>query len=174
MQAAMDKLFKAIQYLIAFFLALMITLVFLNVLLRYIFNTGLAWSEEVARLCFIYLVYLGTIDAYRDNRHLGVEMLVARVKPGAQRVLYLAIQGIVIWMMAILTIGSFTLAKQGLHDKWVATGYPVFLIAGIGVVTGVSIILLAGSNVIKVVTTKTPILELMAPKDDPDAEFAVE
>ena len=45
---------------------------------------------------------------------------------------------------------------------------------GIGVMTGVSIILLAGSNVIKVFTTKTPILELMAPKDDPDAEFAVE
>ncbi|NLH71177.1 MAG: TRAP transporter small permease [Brooklawnia sp.] len=174
MTNAMDKLFRGIQILIAIFLGIMILLTFLNVIMRYVFSSGFVWSEEIARICFIYLVYLGTIDAYRDNRHLGVEMLVARAKPGAQRVLYLAIQGIVIWMMAILTIGSFTLAKQGLRDKWVATGYPVFLIAGIGVVTGASIILLALANVIKVFTAKTPILELMAPKDDPDAEFAVE
>lgn len=174
MTRAMDTLFRGIQILIAVFLGIMIFLTFLNVIMRYVFSSGFVWSEEIARICFIYLVYLGTIDAYRDNRHLGVEMLVARVKPGAQKVLYLAIQGIVIWMMAILTIGSFTLSRQGLRDKWVATGYPVFLIAGIGVVTGVSIILLAAANVIKVFTTKTPILELMMPKDDPDAEFAVE
>lgn len=73
--------------------------------MRYVFSSGFVWSEEIARICFIYLVYLGTIDAYRDNRHLGVEMLVARVKPGAQGSSTLAIQGIVIWMMAILTIG---------------------------------------------------------------------
>ena len=174
MTNAMDKLFRGIQILISIFLLVMIVLTFLNVVMRYVFSSGFVWSEEIARICFIYLVYLGTIDAYRDNRHLGVEMLVARVKPAAQRVLYLAIQGIVIWMMAILTIGSFTLAQQGLNDRWVATGYPVFLIAGIGVVTGLSIILLAVANVIKVFTSKRPILELMMPKDDPDAEFAVE
>lgn len=173
MQAAMDKLFKAIQYLIAFFLALMITLVFLNVLLRYIFNTGLAWSEEVARLCFIYLVYLGTIDAYRDNRHLGVEMLVVRAKPKMQKILYLAIQVIVIWMMALLTIGSYTVALQNINDRWVATGYPIVLIAGIGVVTGASIVLLAASNIVNLLRGKSDVLTLMAPKEGAE-EFAME
>lgn len=170
----MDKLFRGIQILIAIFLGIMIALVFLNVVLRFIFNTGLAWSEEVARLCFIYLVYLGTIDAYRDNRHLGVELLVAKAKPLAQKVLYLAIQGIVIWMMAVLTVGSFALAKQGLHDRWVVTGYPMFLISGIGVVAGAAIILLAGANIYKMAVKNEPVLELMAPKDAPDEEFSLE
>lgn len=174
MSTAIDKLFRGIQLLISFFLLVMIVLTFLNVVMRYVFSAGFVWSEEIARICFIYLVYLGTIDAYRDNRHLGVEMLVARAKPAVQKVLYLAIQGIVIWMMGVLTVGSFTLAQQGLRDKWVATGYPVFMIAGIGVVTGASIILLAVANIVKMFTSKVPVLELMMPKDDPDAEFAVE
>ena len=77
MTNAMDKLFRGIQILIAIFLGIMIFLTFLNVIMRYVFSSGFVWSEEIARICFIYLVYLGTIDAYRDNRHLGVEMLVA-------------------------------------------------------------------------------------------------
>lgn len=174
MSTAMDKLFRGLQILIAIFLGIMIVLVFLNVVLRYVFSAGFAWSEEVTRICFIYLVYLGTIDAYRDNRHLGVEMLVERVRPGLQKALYLAIQGIVIWMMGILATGSFTLAQQGLNDKWVATGYPLFLISGIGVVTGVSIILIALSNIVRMFVGKVPVMELMAPKDAPDEEFALE
>lgn len=172
MSKAMDTLFRGIQILIAIFLGIMIVLVFANVVLRYVFSSGFAWSEEIARICFIYLVYLGTIDAFRDNRHLGVEMLVERVGPLAQRILYFAIQAIVIWMMAILAWGSFTLAKQGLNDRWVATGYPLFLISGIGVVTGASIIALAVANIVKMITGKEKVLTLMAPKEDADAELA--
>ncbi len=174
MTGLMDKLFRGIQVLIAVFLGIMIALVFLNVILRYVFNTGLAWTEEIARICFIYLVYLGTIDAYRDNRHLGVELLVERVPEKARKALYLAIQLIVIWMMAILTIGSWKLTMQSMHDSWVATGYPRALINGIGVVTGASIIALATSNIIKMLVSKTPVLTLMAPKDEVSEEFAME
>lgn len=174
MSAAMDKLFKGIQILIAVFLAVMIVLVFLNVVMRYVFDSGFAWSEEVARVCFIYLVYLGTIDAFRDNRHLGVEMLVEKAGPRGRKVMYAAIQLIIIWMMALLTFGSYTLAVSAIADRWVATGYPLVLINGIGVVTGVSIILLAASNLVAMVTGKREVLELMAPKGDQSDEFAME
>ena len=45
-----DLLFRGVEVLMAFFLAVMIFLVFANVVLRYLFSTGFAWSEEVARL----------------------------------------------------------------------------------------------------------------------------
>ena len=73
MKKLTDKLFKTIEILIAVFLACMILLLFMNVVLRYVFNTGFVWSEEIARLCFIYLVYLGAIGAARDNRHLLID-----------------------------------------------------------------------------------------------------
>lgn len=174
MTGFMDKLFRGIQILIAVFLGIMICLVFLNVVLRYVFSTGLAWSEEIARICFIYLVYLGTIDAYRDNRHLGVELLVERSGPKMQKVLYLAIQLIVIWMMVILSIGSWRLTMQTMNDHWVATGFPRALINGVGIVTGLSIVSLAVSNIIKLFVSKVPVMELMTPRDNAAEEFALE
>lgn len=172
MNKAIDSLFRGIQILIAIFLGAMIFLVFMNVVLRYAFSLGFAWSEEIARLCFIYLVYLGTIDAYRDNKHLGVELLVMKAGPRAQKILYLAIQLIVIWMMAVLAMGSWGLAMQSLNDRWVATGYPRWLVNIIGAVTGVAIIILAVVNIIRMFVAKTPVLELMLPKNTGDDPMA--
>ena len=173
MSPALDKLFRGIQFLIAGFLGVMIFLTFLNVVLRYVFNTGFTWSEEVTRICFIYLVYLGTIDAFRDNRHLGVEMMIEKVGQKTARVLYLAIQVITIWMMGVLAWGSYLLAAQNINAKWVATQYPTWLISGIGVVTGISIILLALSNIVQLLRGKGP-LELMTPVDSDAVEFSMD
>ena len=67
--AAVDKLFRGIEILIAIFLGAMIFFTFMNVVLRQ-FGIGFPWSEEIARICFIYLIYLGAIIAARENQHL--------------------------------------------------------------------------------------------------------
>lgn len=162
----LDALFRAVEILIAVFLAVMIFLVFMNVVFRYLFSRGFAWSEEVARLCFIYLVYLGAIGAARDNRHLLVESVLSRVPEAAQKIIYLAVQCVIIWLMALLASGSFALAKQNLKDSMVATGYPVFLIHGIGVITGAAIIIISVANIYRMFVLKTPVIKLISARDE--------
>lgn len=172
MSRLLDKLFKGVEILMAFFLAVMIALVFLNVILRYVFSTGFVWSEEVARLAFIYLVYFGTVGAFRDNRHLGVEMVLAKIPDKAQKALYALIQLVIIWTMWVLAQGSLELAVQNINDRWVATQYPRALVYGAGVVTGAAIILMALGNLYKLFVQKQSVTALMAIKghDDPLAE----
>jgi TRAP-type C4-dicarboxylate transport system permease small subunit len=165
----LNALFKGIEILIAFFLAIMIALVFLNVVMRQ-FNKGFAWSEEVARLCFIYLVYLGTIGAMRDNRHLLIESVLVRVPPLLQKIIYALVQISIIWLMVILTQGSWGLTVQNLNDRWVATHYPTFLVYAIGILTGVSIIILAAANLFRLLVLKMPVPELIKVVDDTPEE----
>ena len=173
MDVFLNRLFRGIEILIGIFLAIMIILTFLNVVLRFVFSSGFAWSEEVTRLCFIYLTYLGTISAFRDNRHLGVEMVLEKVSKPIQRILYVVIQLIVIWMMVWLAVGSWQLALQSINDRWVATQYPRALVNGIGVVTGVSIILIALGNLFRLFFMKVPVDELVQIVDrDPAASVA--
>ena len=148
-----DLLFRGIEVLMAFFLAVMIFLVFANVVLRYLFSTGFAWSEEVARLCFIYLVYLGTIGAMRDNEHLLIDSVLTRIPALYQKIVYFLVQASIIWVMVIL---------QNYHDRWVATQFPVFLVYGIGVVTGVSIIIIALANMYRLIIEKETVKSLLA------------
>ena len=165
-------LFRGIEVLIAIFLALMIALVFMNVVLRYCFSTGFAWSEEIARLCFIYLVYLGSIGAMRDNQHLIIDSVLSRIPALAQKAVFLLVQAGILWVMAVLTMGSWQLVIQNLGDRWVATQFPVFLVYGVGLVTGISIIIIALANIYRLVVLKVSVTELISVRHEPGSEQA--
>jgi TRAP-type C4-dicarboxylate transport system permease small subunit len=75
-----------IEALIAIALALMVVLVFGNVVMRYAFNSGFTVSEELSRWLFVWLTFLGAVVALRDNAHLGTDMLVGKLGPNGKRV----------------------------------------------------------------------------------------
>ena len=166
MKNFLDKLFRGVEILMAAFLAVMIALVFMNVVLRYVFSTGFAQSEEIARLCFIYLVYLGAIGAMRDNQHLIIDSVLTRVPVLAQKILYVLVQAGIIWCMGILTAGSWQLVLQNLNDRWVATQYPIYLVYGVGVITGVSIIIIALANIYRLVVFRMSVGELLTVREE--------
>ena len=68
--------FKVIEFLLVACLGLMVAMVFGNVVLRYVFNSGITVSEEVSRFLFIWLTFLGAITGVREGTHLGVDTLV--------------------------------------------------------------------------------------------------
>jgi TRAP-type C4-dicarboxylate transport system permease small subunit len=154
--------------MIAVFLAMMIVLVFLNVVGRYVFSVGFVWSEEISRLCFIFLVYLGSIEAMRDNRHLMIDTLVLKVPPLAQKVIYSLIQIGIIWLMTIQTRGSWGLILQNRNNRWVTTGFPAHFVHFFGVILGVSIMVIAVFNLVRLFVFKTPVSELVRIRDDSD------
>jgi TRAP-type C4-dicarboxylate transport system permease small subunit len=147
--------------MIAVFLALMIALVFLNVVARYLFNYGFVWSEEVSRLCFIFLVYLGSIEAARDNRHLMIDTLMLKVPPLAQKAIYAAVQLCIIWLMVIQTRGAWGLVLQNRKNVWITTGFPAHIVHFFGVLLGVSIACIAAFNLVRLFVFKTPVTELV-------------
>lgn len=57
-------------------LTLMAILVIAQVILRYVFNAPLTWSEELARITFIYLTFMGIGAAYGRRRHMFVDSLI--------------------------------------------------------------------------------------------------
>jgi len=166
----LNLLFRSIEALMAFFLAVMIVLVFTNVVLRYVFSTGFEWSEEIARLCFIYLVYLGAIGAMRENQHLIIDSVLSRIPDIWQKAIYFLVQAGIIWMMVVLIRGSWQLVMQNLGDRWVATQFPIYLVYAVGLVTGVSIIVIALANLYRLIVLKRPVGELLSVRHEPEQD----
>lgn len=54
----------------------MVLMVFLQVVNRYYFNNPLSWTEEVARILFIWITFLGTYWAMSINSHIGVSSFI--------------------------------------------------------------------------------------------------
>ena len=77
---------RVIGYLIAAAMAVMVALVFGNVVMRYGFNSGFTVSEELSRWLFVWLTFLGAVVALRENAHLGTDMLVGKLGPTGKRI----------------------------------------------------------------------------------------
>jgi len=155
------RLFRIIEVMIAVFLGMMILLVFTNVLARYLFSAGFVWSEEVARLCFIFLVYLGSIEAMRDNRHLLVDTFLIQLPKLLQRVVYALTQIGIIWVMYVLAYGAWKLVIQNRNNVWIATNFPSYIVHFFGCILGVSVIILSVLNLVRLFVFKMPVEELI-------------
>ncbi len=86
LETLIDGYCRLISYLIAALLAVMVVLVFGNVVMRYVFNSGFSISEELSRWLFVWLTFLGAVVAVRSNQHLGTDMLVGRLGPAGKKV----------------------------------------------------------------------------------------
>ena len=107
MNLIVDGYFKLLKVLIALFLAIMVVLVFGNVVLRYAFNSGITVSEELSRWLFVWLTFLGAIVALRQHGHLGVDMLVRRLPKAAKRACLILTQLLMLYATWLLLQGSW-------------------------------------------------------------------
>lgn len=84
MISKLGKIFNKIEHgALIISLAVMVIVIFTQVVMRYIFNNSLSWSEEFARYLFVWFSWIGVSAGLKDGEHLKVEILsVALVKRG--------------------------------------------------------------------------------------------
>jgi TRAP-type C4-dicarboxylate transport system permease small subunit len=106
-----DRFCHWIESLIALALAVMVVLVFGNVVLRYGFNSGITVSEEVSRWLFIWVTFLGAVVALKERGHLGVDMVVQRLPVIGRKACLIGGHLLMIWICWLLAQGSWAQVK---------------------------------------------------------------
>ena len=93
-------------------LALMLALVgdvFLGVFSRYVLQATFRWYDEVARLCFIWIIFLGAAVAVRRGMHFRMRLLVDRLGARAMRVADQVASATVVAFGGILLAGGYAI-----------------------------------------------------------------
>ncbi len=67
---------KYMEWTVAMAVAVMSVVVFLQVVFRYVFNSPIPWSEETARILFVWITMLGTFLAVKSKNHISIETFV--------------------------------------------------------------------------------------------------
>ena len=129
---------RMLETLIALALAVMVVLVFGNVVLRYAFNSGITASEEVARWLFVWLTFLGAIVALKEHGHLGSDMLVSRLPTGGKKALLVIGHLLMLYITWLMFSGSLTQAHINWDVEAPVTGASVAIFYSAGVVFAVS------------------------------------
>nr|WP_198044677.1 TRAP transporter small permease [Lysinibacillus timonensis] len=71
----LDENFERMILLIL--LGVMSVVIILQVFMRYVAQNSLSWSEELARFCFVWLVYIGISYGVKKAKHIRVEALLS-------------------------------------------------------------------------------------------------
>ena len=75
-QISTTRFQKICNLLMASCLGVMAVAVFINVVMRYGFGSGIAASEELSRLLFVWMVFIGATAAYPAGEHMAFTALV--------------------------------------------------------------------------------------------------
>lgn len=81
---------KILEIIIFISLAGMVLFTFTNAFLRYAFNKGIPVGEELARFLFVWTVYMGAVLAYKEGKHVNVDILISKMR-GRVRIAFLFI-----------------------------------------------------------------------------------
>ncbi len=121
---------RTTNVLMAACLGVMAVSVFINVVLRYGFGSGVAASEELSRLLFVWMVFIGATAAYPAGEHMAFTTLVAALqsKPRALACMTVLIRLLVVLACVLLGRGAWQQVVVGLDSTSVVLGYPSALL----------------------------------------------
>ncbi|MDR1534810.1 MAG: TRAP transporter small permease [Planctomycetota bacterium] len=104
---------KGISFFLFVFMSILIIVTFLQVFFRFVVHFPAVWTEEVARMSFAWLIFLGSAVAVREGTHLTLDMLAAALPPRLRSIprywvlfLVLALSGVVSYAGASYCVRS--------------------------------------------------------------------
>ncbi|MGC2518823.1 MAG: TRAP transporter small permease [Burkholderiales bacterium] len=165
MKRAIDGFFRLIEMLMAAFLALMVVMVFGNVVLRYGFNSGIVASDEVSRWLFLWVTFLGAVIALREHTHLGTDFLISRLPAAGKKVCLVLGHLLMLYVTWLVFSGALTQVRINLHVEAPVTGASMALVYGTGVVFAVIAALLLLGDLWRLLTGQLAEADLVMIKE---------
>lgn len=85
----LDVIQMIIDVISSVFIALAVSLLFYAVVMRYVFHNPPAWSQEVTRYMFVWLIMLAAASVTRDNTHLNINVFLDIMPPKLKKAVML-------------------------------------------------------------------------------------
>ncbi len=76
-----DFLDKTEEFILVMMFALMVLVIFGQVIMRYVFNNSLSWSEELGKFLFVWISWFGISIGAKRKEHIKITMFVDKCSP---------------------------------------------------------------------------------------------
>ncbi len=152
MQKLIDLICRGFSLLMVICLAMMVVMVFSNVVLRYGFNSGITASEELSRWLFVWLTFLGAVVAIRKHAHLGTDSLLARLPVAGKKACLVFSHILMLYLCWLMFRGALQQAEINLGTTSSVMQVSLAWFYGSGVVFAVAAALILVHELWKLVT----------------------
>jgi TRAP-type C4-dicarboxylate transport system permease small subunit len=118
------------EYIMVVLLALIACIMMLQIIMRYIVNSSLSWSEEFSRYCFVWTTFLSIGYSIKKGIILRMDIVVHFLPKIWQKAIEVVLQVIVLAFFGYLFLNSFKVVKNIYLSGQTspAMGVPMFFI----------------------------------------------
>jgi TRAP-type C4-dicarboxylate transport system permease small subunit len=121
----LEQAFLAInRWLLILLLAAMSIIVFTNVVMRYVTDYSIPWSEEVSRHMMIWLTFLGGGLVLRSGGHIAIDNLQDALPKSAARAMRAVVMLLMLTFFGLLTWFGWIYVKRTMVQTTAATEIP--------------------------------------------------
>jgi TRAP-type transport system small permease protein len=168
LEKLMDGLNRLLSLLMVAALALMVMLVFTNVVLRYAFNSGLTLSEELSRWLFVWMTFLGAFVGLREKSHLGTDTLVARLPLVGRKVCFVIAHLLMLFCCWLILRGSWQQFQINLETTSPVMEVSMGWFYGAGLVFATLALLILSHDLLKLLGGRLGESELIGVRESDD------
>ena len=125
---------NGVEWLCLVLMAVLVIDLMLGVFSRYVLFSTFTWYDEIARACFVWVVFLGGAVGVKRGAHFGLHLLIDRLPERARHVATLITPAVIIAFSGALVVqgleflefGRFQqLPVMGISKAWVYAAMPV-------------------------------------------------
>ncbi len=112
-----NTIFKWLGMFLILITSFLVGIIFLQVVLRFVFNFSIAEIDELSRYLFVWVIFLGISYGFREKAHLGVVFFVGLLPPKIKKAFLVGIELLVtIFFVVVVVTGYkmvlFTMAQR--------------------------------------------------------------
>ena len=103
-KSILAKINKLVTIFTGLMMHVLVIMVALQVFSRFVIESALPWTEELARLSFIWLCFMGLSVCVYEKANLGIDFLYNRMGTGGKKMFRIAVEGIMLCLFGVIAV----------------------------------------------------------------------
>ena len=108
-------------------LVVMISLIFIQVLTRYVFDYSIAWSEEVTRYLFVWMIFLTLNLTIRDNLPIRIDLIDQYLPDKPRKIIDIFVILLSLITFIVFSYSGYMFTLRGMLSTSPALGIPLYI-----------------------------------------------
>jgi len=104
LNALCDAITGLAKFTVAMLIAGIVSITIAAVYWRYVLNAPLAWPEQVSRIMFVWVTFVGAAVLYRERLHIAIDMFMLMTSKRIQAVLFWVVDLLVMCFCGVMLV----------------------------------------------------------------------
>jgi len=116
--ALCEGLMRLVMAIVGVLIGAIVVITLSAVWTRYVMNDPLSWTEQVSRILFVWVTFLGAAVLYRQRLHITIDMFLLMLPPAARNLVYWLVEGTTFVFILVFMVYGYRLSVSTLGQTF--------------------------------------------------------